>query len=327
MLTKSSKYTVWLEGKEANLVLSSFKQECRKLQKQRNGSHLIKFIPKPNYNAIKRSSKFQKQNSIVRRNRDSSKFVSLENDDTSYYFINKKFVSEDQRDEEILIKTGYNIEYDHTIKDHFCSLDSTLYTVGDNCPCYNYFYNKSPCSFCDESSPQICPFHFTNFESLSKKKIQNLDITNIIAYNGLNILSNVRFDVYIKCMNIKYIYSSKYNVDDELDRYLDDLKDDSYDYDEERYLEFIGFGSSELRWKQKQIKKHNIAVYKKYNDKKIKIENTHKTITSIISLEILKNKLNSDNLSHIASFLSGTTGKTGTIDQQIKKIKSDLNKF
>jgi hypothetical protein len=125
-------------------------------------------------------------------------------------------------------------------------------------------------------------------------------------------------------MNIKYIYSSKYNVDDELDRYLDDLKDDSYDYDEERYLEFIGFGSSELRWKQKQIKKHNIAVYKKYNDKKIKIENTHKTITSIISLEILKNKLDSDNLSHIASFLSGITG---TIDMQIKKIKSDLKKF
>ena len=65
------------------------------------------------------------------------------------------------------------------------------------------------------------------------------------------------------------------------------------------------------------IEKHNRDVYKKYNDKKMEIENKKKTITSIFSLEILKNKLNKDCLANIASFLSG---KSGTIHKQISNF-------
>jgi hypothetical protein len=140
---------------------------------------------------------------------------------------------------------------------------------------------------------------------------------------------NISFDIYVAVMQRKYIY---FNYSTDPDEYYGDSDydpDDDYDdYDnyasDECYVYSFGCASEryELRRKRERQKEAEKAFAKKQKEKemkKLQIENTKKDMTTIISLEILKNKLNNDCLSNIASFLllSGSS----SLDPSIKQLK------
>ena len=298
---------------------------------------------KPNFKQLSAESHATKQQGISRKNRDFAKTLQMteENDYEIHYT--------GPTDQEKVDKYGYVIENDMfpswkeaihygetLIRNHICCLDNKLYKRGSDCPCSKFFKNSKSCKLCDRSTGNVCPFHFNKIQlskELTTLKYSNkLNNETLLDIYGIKVMSMISFDIYVAVMQRKYIY---FNYSTDPDEYHDDYDPyDDYDYDDndnyasdELYAYSFGGASEryELRRKRERQKEAEKAFAKKQQEKemkKLQIENTKKNMTTIISLEILKNKLNNDCLSNIASFLSGIND---SIPNQLNTMKKTLS--
>jgi hypothetical protein len=282
---------------------------------------------KPNFKQLSNDSYSLKHQGICRKNNDFAKtLIHTEENDYEIHYTGPT-------DQEKVDKYGYVIKndmfpswkeaiyYGQTLfRDHVCCLDDKLYKIGSDCPCSKFFKNSKSCKLCDQSTGNVCPFHF-NIQKLSidellvlkySKKLNNETLLDIF---GIKIMKKISFDIYVAVMQRKYIYfnytlNQDENEYDDYDEYdYDEYEHDDYAY-EEHYVNFFGDASDryDLRRKRERLKQAEKAIAKKRQEKErkqLQIDNTKKDITSIISLEILRNKLNNDCLAHIASFFSG----------------------
>lgn len=316
MSIKESYYTdcEWIE---ANLSKSIYSSPINNFK--RTPKHVKKSVQKK----LQLISKLKRNRGIFRRNRDFSKALihTEENDYATYYT--------GPTEQELVDKYSYPIsdlpDSDTRVRYHTCCLDDTEYTIGADCPCSKYFKNTTHCKLCDYSTGNVCPFHF-NIRNLSIEQLADLMISKellpqtLIELFGIKRMSRYHFNIYITYMTQKFLHSNNYNSDydyEELDY------DDDFDMDE-NYVYYFGYACdlSELRRRRRSRYESNRRILKKIEEKKQKRENTKKAITSIISLEILKRKLNNDCLAHIASFLSG---KDDTMLNQLKSLKKTLS--
>lgn len=200
-----------------------------------------------------------------------------------------------------------NTDYYETkcIRSHICCFDNKEYNIG------------ADCKLCDQSTGNVCPFHFdiqklSAIEVNTLKHSKQLNKETLIELFGINTMSKIRFDIYLINMQQKF-FNDEY---DSYEDYYDDI-DDNLSFNDLYSLDGI---SGLLEYKRKV--KRRKEMIKMRQKKKIERDNTIKSMTCIISLEILKNKLNNDCIVHIASFFSG---KDDTILNQLHNLKKLLN--
>jgi hypothetical protein len=290
-----------------------------------------------NHISLKELSNAKRQRGIFRSKRDYYKtLIHIEENDyeihytgplrDEYRHIEAGASSEGPTEQELVDKYSYVIsdlpDSDTHVRYHTCCLDNTEYTIGADCPCSKYFKNTPNCKLCDYSTGNVCPFHF-NIRKLSIEQLADLMISEqllpqtLIELFGIKRMSRYHFNIYITYMTQKFLHSNNYDSDYEYE--YDQLIYD--DYMDDEYTHYFG-DYSELRRRRKSRDESNRRILKKIEEKKQKRDNTKKAITSIISLEILKKKLNNDCLAKIASFLSG---KDDSMLNQLKSLKKTLS--